>query len=268
MHGRRQTQLIAYRAFSELAGQAALFVVTLVARRRLSQAEFGVCGPGTTAGWLAAVATDFGIQLHVAREVAQTPARALPLLRTWFRVRLWTSAAAMLAVGAGLVFAQVSASTAQAIFLFTVVYVVNGLVEFLHYYYRGLSRSDIESTFTLAQRATLLVIALAVLWLSPDVTKLGAGDACARGGDLAHRLVAGHSPGFAAPSETPDSVSLSFADAALRGPIGRASSCRRSISAWMSSWSNDGPAPQPSRFITRCSGWSKRCGCFPPRCSP
>jgi len=55
MNGRRPTRLIAYRAFSDLAGKAALFVVTLVAARRLSQDELGVFGLGTTAGWIAAV---------------------------------------------------------------------------------------------------------------------------------------------------------------------------------------------------------------------
>src|SRR5262249_6677894 len=62
--------LIAFKAASDLAGKGALFVVTLVAARALSPEAFGIFSLGTTLGWLLAVATDFGIQLHVARAIA------------------------------------------------------------------------------------------------------------------------------------------------------------------------------------------------------
>src|SRR6185436_9651343 len=61
----------------------------------------------------------------------------------------------------------------RAILLFTLVYVVNGLIEFLHYFYRGLARSEVESTLTLWQRAGMLILAVAALWWRPDVTLLG-----------------------------------------------------------------------------------------------
>jgi O-antigen/teichoic acid export membrane protein len=51
-------------------------------------------------------------------------------------------------------------------------YACNGLVEFLHYFYRGLSRSDVESSLTLSQRGGTLVLGLAALAWSPDVTVL------------------------------------------------------------------------------------------------
>ena len=146
---RRQAALVAYRAFSDVAGKGAFFLVTLVAARRLSQDAFGLFSLGTTVGWIAAVATDFGIQLHLAREVAQRPADAARLLRAWFRVRLWTAALAIASVAAGLALASPSPAFSRAILLFTLVYVVNGLIEFLHYFYRGLARSDVESTLTL-----------------------------------------------------------------------------------------------------------------------
>ena len=38
--------------------------------------------------------------------------------------------------------------------LFALVYIVSGLIEFLHYFYRGLGRSDVESSLTLWQRST------------------------------------------------------------------------------------------------------------------
>jgi O-antigen/teichoic acid export membrane protein len=50
--------------------------------------------------------------------------------------------------------------------------VVNGLVEFLNYFYRGLARSDIESTLSIAQRGGLLLCAALVLWRHPTVIGL------------------------------------------------------------------------------------------------
>src|SRR5262245_7410059 len=169
---RRQAALVAYRAFSDLAGKGAFFLVTLVAARRLSQDAFGLFSLGTTIGWIAAVATDFGIQLHLARAVAQQPGDAARLLRAWFKVRLWTSALAIVTVGVGLALTSQSGAFSRAILLFTLIYVVNGLIEFLHYFYRGLARSDVESTLTLWQRAAMLALAVAALWWRPDVTLL------------------------------------------------------------------------------------------------
>src|SRR5207244_4606027 len=61
---------------------------------------------------------------------------------------------------------------ALALLIFVATYVVSGLIEFLHYFYRGLSRSDIESTLTLGWRGTSLACAAAVLWWHPDVIVL------------------------------------------------------------------------------------------------
>src|SRR5207247_2648493 len=53
-----------------------------------------------------------------------------------------------------------------------VVYAVNGLIEFLHYFYRGLSRTDVESSITFWQRTATLVCALAALAWHPTVETL------------------------------------------------------------------------------------------------
>jgi O-antigen/teichoic acid export membrane protein len=169
---RRQAALIAYRAFSDAAGKGAFFLVTLVAARRLSQNAFGLFSLGTTVGWIAAVATDFGIQLHLARAVAQRPGEAVRLLRAWLRIRLWTATLAVTTVAIGLALTSPALAFSRAILLLTLVYVVNGLIEFLHYFYRGLSRSEVESTLTLWQRIAMLILAVAALWWRPDVSVL------------------------------------------------------------------------------------------------
>ena len=70
----RFAKLIGYKAFADVAGKGSIFVITVVAARRLTADAFGVFSLASTVGWLLAVATDCGIQLHVARAVARAPA--------------------------------------------------------------------------------------------------------------------------------------------------------------------------------------------------
>jgi O-antigen/teichoic acid export membrane protein len=163
--------LIAYKAFADLAGKGSLFAITIVAARRLSPESFGVFSLGSTLGWIVAVVSDGGIQLHLARAVARRPADAPELLRAWLRIRLWTAAGAMALVAVGLA-AGWRATAATPIAVLAVVYACSGLVELLHYFYRGLSRSDIESSLTLWQRGGTLACGLVALAWRPDVTVL------------------------------------------------------------------------------------------------
>jgi O-antigen/teichoic acid export membrane protein len=172
---RSQTALVAYRTVSEVAAKSTVFLITVVAARRLSPEAFGIYSLGTTIGWIAAVASDFGLQLHIARAVAQRPGDADALLRKWLRVRLGMAAAAGIVVAATLLPFGAARPFEPAILLFALVYLVSGLVEFLHYFYRGLSRSDIESTLTLGQRLSTLAVALVVLSWWRDPAMLAAG---------------------------------------------------------------------------------------------
>jgi O-antigen/teichoic acid export membrane protein len=168
----RNALLIAYKAFADLAGKGSLFVITVAAARRLSPEAFGVFALGSTLGWLVAVATDFGIQLHLARAVARRPADAALLLRTWLRVRLWTAAVAIAAVAIVALAPPWRATYGAPVVVFALLYAGSSLIEFLHYFYRGLSRSDLESTLILWQRGGTLVCGLLALAWTPDVTVL------------------------------------------------------------------------------------------------
>jgi len=164
---------VAYRVASDVVAKGAFFAVMLIAARRLSHESFGVFSIGTTLGWMAAVASDFGIQMHLARSVAHGAEHAGDVLATWLRVRAVTSAA-VIAIAAAIAGVMGSGgSTALAILLITVAYVAAGLVESVNYFYRGLGRTDIESTLTIAQRAALLLLAAIALSLSPTVVALG-----------------------------------------------------------------------------------------------
>jgi len=168
----RDARLVAYKAFADAAGKGSVFLVTVVAARRLSPEAFGIFSLASTLGWILAVAADCGIQLHVARAVARTPARASGILSAWLRVRLWTTAAAIAVVMLGLIATQATLAFALPLLLFAIVYGGSGLIEFLHYFYRGLSRSDVESTLTLWQRSATLVFGIVALLWRPDVAVL------------------------------------------------------------------------------------------------
>ena len=165
--------LIAYKVFADLAGKGSLFAITVVAARRLSAQSFGIFALGSTLGWMVAVVTDFGIQLHLARAVARQPEEAARLLGGWLRVRLWTAAGAMVLVAIGLLVSGWSAAFSTPIAVLALVYACSGLIELLHHFYRGLSRSDVESSVTVWQRTATLGCGLLALAWRPDVTLLG-----------------------------------------------------------------------------------------------
>jgi O-antigen/teichoic acid export membrane protein len=168
----REAWLVAYKAFADLSGKGSLFVITVVAARVLTPEAFGLFGLGTTLGWLVAVLGDFGMQLHVARAIARAPEAAPALLRQWRVVRLATTIGAALVVLLGLMFTGIGRLFAVPLLTFAAAYSCASLVEFLNYVYRGLSRSDVESTLTIVHRAATLGLALAVLIFWPTVTLL------------------------------------------------------------------------------------------------
>src|SRR4029453_11080782 len=118
----RDAVLISYKSFADLAGKGAIFAITIFAARRLSPEAFGVFSLGSTLGWMAAVASDFGIQLHLARAVARRPEDAARLLATWLRVRLWLAAGAAAGVAIVVAVGGWPASFAAPIALLALVY--------------------------------------------------------------------------------------------------------------------------------------------------
>lgn len=203
----REAELVAYRAFSDVAGKGAFFLVTVLAARVLSEQSFGIFSLGTTLGWMTGVVADFGIALHVAREVARRREHARTVLAFWLRVRLATSIAMLIIATAAVGLIGADRRFATALWLFVLAYVVSGLVEFLYYFYRGVSRSDLESTLTLWHRFGVLALAAAALAWVPDVRMLAVAmllpgvATLAYGLRLAFRLSAEESSSGSAPRQ-------------------------------------------------------------------
>ena len=150
-----------------------MFVITVVAARQLTRDGFGLFALASTLGWLGSVAADFGIQVHLARAVSQHPESAKDLLRRWLPVRIATGIAALMLAWLAIVVLGVSPRSALPMLYFMLAYAAGGLTDCLYYFFRGLDRTDLESTFTLAQRGGMFVLAVASLWWRPDVALLG-----------------------------------------------------------------------------------------------
>jgi O-antigen/teichoic acid export membrane protein len=255
--------LVAYRTFSDLFGKAAFFFITVVAARHLSAEAFGLFAIGSTMGWLAAVAADCGMQMHLARSVARAPDQARRLLREWLRLRLRTSGVLLAALTLFLVWSRGAGGDAAALVLFLAAYLTSGIVEFVNYFYRGLSRSDIESTLTLVQRGTLLVAATLVLRWTPDVTALAATLFVSGLATLAVSLrTVMRVPGRRGRSRR----TKSRAAGGSSGPRWRRSgwvfSSRPCTFASTCFWSSAGRAPTPPVSTTRSSASSTRSAWF------
>jgi O-antigen/teichoic acid export membrane protein len=161
----KRAALVGYKAASDVAGKAAFFAVLILAAHRLPTRAFGLFSLSSTLGWILSVATDFGLQMHLARQVARAPDRTASILAPILRLRLRLAAAAMGL--ACLAFVALPAGDALPFVLIVAAYVFSSLVEFLNYAYRGLSRSDVEATLNMAQRLGTLALAGALLGLAP-----------------------------------------------------------------------------------------------------
>jgi O-antigen/teichoic acid export membrane protein len=160
-----------YRAGTDVVAKAAFFLVTVAAARTLSPQSFGLFSLASTVGWMTAVACDFGIQMHLARAVALEPQHAGALLARWLPVRILTALLGTAAVAAGALL-TLPATAAGVLILLTLTYAVTGLTECIYYLFRGLGRSDLESSFVALQRLLLLALAIAVLAWTRNLTAL------------------------------------------------------------------------------------------------
>jgi len=170
----RHTVVVAYKTFADAAGKASLFAITIVAARLLPAQQFGVFALGSTFGWMLAVAADWGIQMHLARAVARAPQHARSLLAEWLRIRLWTAAGSLAVGGLAIAAVQLDGRAALPIMLLVLTYACSGIVEFFYYFFRGLSRADIEASVTLWHRLATLAAAVAALAWRPTVGALAA----------------------------------------------------------------------------------------------
>jgi O-antigen/teichoic acid export membrane protein len=169
---RRTLALMAYRGASDAAAKAVMFAITVAAARQLTREAFGLFAVASTLGWLGSVAADFGIQMHLAREVSLSHTNASALLRRWLPVRVATGAFAGAMSLLVIIWLEREGEALVPMMLLTLTYGVTGLTECLYYFFRGIERSDLESTLTVVQRGSTGVLALGVLAWRPGLLPL------------------------------------------------------------------------------------------------
>jgi O-antigen/teichoic acid export membrane protein len=139
----------------------------------LSGAEFGLFALAMTTGWILSVASDAGLPLYLARRVARRVASGPPVYADVGGVMRIRAILGAIAATVGLGLALVIAPRAVLpFFVIVAAQLLNAVGETLAHAYRGMGRSDIESTLVVSQKSITAVAALGVLWVAPSLLLL------------------------------------------------------------------------------------------------
>jgi O-antigen/teichoic acid export membrane protein len=164
----RAPHLVAYKATADVVSKTVTLIVTIAAARVLAPDVFGVLALAMTTGWLLGVASDAGLPLYLARAVARDAGATGVAVREVMRWRVRLGAAAL---ALGLVTAAQFAPTGYVIAFALIVaaQLAGAVLETLAHVFRGLGRSEIESTITIAQRLAAALLAATVLLWRPSL---------------------------------------------------------------------------------------------------
>jgi O-antigen/teichoic acid export membrane protein len=163
----RQSTLVAYKATADVISKSVTLLVTIFAARVLAPEAFGLLALAMTTGWLLGVASDAGLPLYLARAVATNAGQTAVVWRQVMRLRTQFGLAAfVVAVVVAWIFAAPGYRLAFA--LIASAQIAGSVLETLAHVYRGLGRTDIESTITIGQRLAAAALVVVVLTLSPN----------------------------------------------------------------------------------------------------
>jgi O-antigen/teichoic acid export membrane protein len=154
---------IVLKGLADVAGKAAMLVITVAAARRLNPDPFAIMAFAMATGWLLGVATDAGLSMYLARETAREPRRSSQFVIEIISVR---AGLAFLAATITVLLTPVlvPAHWRLQFVLVMAAQLCGAVLETVAHYFRGLQRSEIESAIHIAHRLTMLVCALVVLW--------------------------------------------------------------------------------------------------------
>jgi PST family polysaccharide transporter len=167
----RYVNLIAYKTTADVVSKCVTLLVTVAAARVLAPEAFGVLALAMTTGWLLGVASDAGLPLYLARAVARGDGSLRSVVRDVMRLRARFALAAFV-VGLGIAATWAPRSYVAAFALIVVAQLAGAVLETISHVYRGLGRSEIESTLTIAHRLFAAVFAAAVLIAEPTLLLL------------------------------------------------------------------------------------------------
>jgi O-antigen/teichoic acid export membrane protein len=167
----RYVNLIAYKTTADVVSKCVTLLVTVAAARVLAPEAFGVLALAMTTGWLLGVASDAGLPLYLARAVARRDGSLRSVVRDVMRLRARFALAAFV-VGLGIAAIWAPRSYVAAFALIVIAQLAGAVLETLSHVYRGLGRSEIESTLTIAHRLLAAALATAVLIAQPTLLLL------------------------------------------------------------------------------------------------
>ena len=163
--------LIALKTLSDVASRLSSFLLLVLAARFLDPFEFGLFSLAWATGWIISIASDLGLQLFVAREVARTPGQAGQFVPTLFRLRLCLGSILFGAIG--LAHWMLWWDKGGAIFVgLVLVQLLSSVIEFFNHLFRGFGRSDLESWANLLHRLGALLAGGFVLVASSSLSLL------------------------------------------------------------------------------------------------
>jgi len=159
---------------SELIGRLALFVLVLIAARRLGEAGFGLYNYALALGFVLAQVADLGMQLVITREIAaegdlETSETEFlgrnsvpnPLVVTALQLKL-TLSLVVIALLWVLTARQANGDHA-GLFLLSILPLLQSFPEFTGYVFRGRQNLRVEARLLAAQRVALALAGIAVL---------------------------------------------------------------------------------------------------------
>ena len=172
--------LIGYRTASEVVGRLCSFAIILFAARALSTDHFGLFSLAWATGWIVSIAGDFGLQIHLTRAVSRRPDQSDQLFQRFLRLRL--TLCGVLFLGACSITLFSGRPQPGVAFLLVVLSQVFGsLIDFHNHLYRGIRRSELESTLNLFARVSMLVLAGASLLIFKSLIALASAMALSNG---------------------------------------------------------------------------------------
>ncbi len=173
--------LIGYKAGSEVVARLCSFAIVLLGVRLLSASDFGIFSLAWACGWMVAIAADLGMQTFLTREVARDPGGTRGLFESLLRVRLTWAGLLFLLVGAA---AWLSGWPSKTVpFLLVIAsQLAASVLDFYNHLFRGLGRSDLDSTLNLAHRLGALLLSALLLIFFESLVALAAGLAVAAAG--------------------------------------------------------------------------------------
>jgi O-antigen/teichoic acid export membrane protein len=164
---------VLFKIFADGISKIVTLVVMVAAARVLSAADFGVLALAMTTGWMLSVASDAGLPIYLAKQMAHSMARQTTSFAPVAEIMRARIAFGALAALAGLALAIAIAP--QALIPFAIIVIaqlLNAVLDTLSHAYRGIGRTNIESALVLSHRTVTAAAVVAVLAIAPSLAIL------------------------------------------------------------------------------------------------